>query len=319
VKGHYLLRPDAFEDVYGPRQRRAIARLVEITPSLAESEILLTGWGAPVMDAAFLRSAPRLELVLYGGGSVRPFATPALWQRGIRVVSANQANAIPVAEYTLAVILFSLKHGWRHLGATRPQRTYFEPSRDLPGAYGSQVGLVSLGSVGRLVLRRLRPFDLRVIAYDPFVEASEARRLRVRLVGLEELFATADVVSLHTPLVAATRGLVTGALIRSMKPGATLVNTARGGIIRETEMVTALRDRPDLQAVLDVTEVEPVAPGSPLRSLANVVLTPHLAGALGRERARLGQLLVAELRRYLAGEPLPHEVTRAMAETMSES
>ena len=125
-------------------------------------------------------------------------------------------------------------------------------------------------------------------------------------------------VSPHAPLVGSTRGLVTGPLIRSMKPGATLVNSARAAIVREEEMVAALGERPDLQAVLDVTEVEPVPADSPLRALPNVVLTPHLAGALGRERARLGELLVGELRRYLSGQPLQHEVIRETADTMSE-
>jgi phosphoglycerate dehydrogenase-like enzyme len=226
---------------------------------------------------------------------------------------------VPVAEYTLAVILFSLKHGWRHLGLTRPPRIHFAPSREMPGAYGSVVGLVSLGTIGRLVRRRLRPFDIRVIAYDPNVGESEARRLGVRLVGLEELFASADVVSLHTPLLAATRGLVAGGLLRSMKPGATLVNSARGAIVREGELIEVLRARPDLQAVLDVTEVEPVPPGSPLHDLRNVVLTPHLAGALGPERARLGDLVVGELTRYVSEQPLRHEVTREMAAAMGES
>jgi phosphoglycerate dehydrogenase-like enzyme len=310
----YLGRPDALEQVYGPRERAAAARLVRVAApeALAEAEVALATWGTPVLDAAFLAGAPRLRAVLYGAGSVRAFVTDALWDRGVRVSSAAEANAACVAEYTLAVILFSLKHGWRLAAAMRGDGGV--PDRHaVPGACGSVVGLVSLGAVGRLVRRRLRPFDLRVLAFDPFVGPEEARRLGVERCGLDELFRRSDVVSLHAPLLDTTRGLITGEHVAAMRPGATLVNTARGAIVREPELIAVLRSRPDLQAVLDVTDPEPPSSGSPLRTLPNVVLTPHIAGCVGPERRRLGRAMVGELRRLLAGRPLRWEVTRERA------
>jgi phosphoglycerate dehydrogenase-like enzyme len=324
----FLLRRDAYEEIYGERERAEIAGLVELVgpPQTAESvgqvpallcetELLLSGWRLPRLDAEFLAGAPRLKAVFYAAGSVRGFVTDAVWERGIRVTSAAAVNAIPVSEYTLAAILFSLKHGWRLAREARRSRA-LPPRNGLPGAFESTVGLISLGAVGRLVCDRLRPFDLRLLAYDPFVTAADAAEMGVELCSLEELFARSDVVSCHAPLVDDTRGLVTGAHLAAMKPGATFVNTARGAVVREPELVEVLARRPDLEAVLDVTDPEPPAPGSPLYTLPNVVLTPHIAGSVGHERRRLGSAIVEELRNYVSGLPLRWEVTRERALAM---
>jgi phosphoglycerate dehydrogenase-like enzyme len=238
------------------------------------------------------------------------------WRRHPGCACAYAANAVPVSEYVLAAILFSLKRGWHFAFMTRHDRTISGQSQ-VPGAYGSTVGLVSLGMVGRQVRERLRPFDLRVVAYDPFVTSQEARTLDVDLMSLEDLFESSDVVSLHTPWLPETEGMILGSHLASMKRNATLINTSRGAVVRETEMVEVLRERTDLWAVLDVTHPEPPEPDSALYALPNVVLTPHIAGSLGRECRRMGRLVVDELRRYVEGEPLRHEVTSDRAALMA--
>src|SRR5258708_18473830 len=271
------MRPDVAEDVFGPHERAAAARLSRITTDLSEAEVILASWGCPVMDARFLESAPRLRIVLYAAGSVRAFVTDEMWNRGIRVSSAYALTAISVAEYTLAAILFSLKQGWRLMrepGGSRAQ---------IPGAFGATVGLVSLGAVGRAVCKMLKSHQVRLVAYDPRVSYDEMHHLGVRAVDLAELFRISDVVSLHTPLLPETRGMITGDHIESMRHGAPLINTARGAILREAELVAVLKRRRDLQAVLDVTDPEPPPPESLLLHLPNVVLTPHIAGARSEE------------------------------------
>lgn len=282
---------------------------------LAGVEVLFSGWGAPKLDAAFLEAAPRLRVLLYGAGSVRDTVTDAMWDRGIQVSSAVGINAIPVAEYTLAAILFGLKRGWQLERAYRHNGTRDEAA--VPGACGSTVGLVSLGMVGRLVCARLRPFDVRVIAYDPFVKPDDARALNVELCPLEEVFRRADVVSLHTPNLPETQGLITGALLASMKPWGVFINTARGAVVREAEMAAVLDRRPDLHAVLDVTIAETPAADAPLLRLPNVTRTPHIAGAMGPECRRMGRFMIEELGRYERGEPLQGAVTRARARIMA--
>jgi phosphoglycerate dehydrogenase-like enzyme len=324
-KALYLLDSDAFEKIYGEEERAAVAGLADVyappqtgnsvakNPNvLAEAEVILSGWGAPAMDGAFLEAAPNLRVVLYGAGSIRRVATPALWDRGVRITSAYAANAVPVSEYALAAILFSLKRGWHFAFSARRDKALPEQSH-VSGAYGSTVGLVSLGMVGRLVRERLRPFDLHVVAYDPYVTPEEAHVLGVDLMSLQDVFTSSDVVSLHTPWLRETEGMILGSHVASMKRNATLINTSRGAVVRETEMVEVLEERPDLWAVLDLTHPEPPEPGSRLYDLSNVVLTPHIAGSLGSECRRMGRLVVDELRRYAAGEPLEYEITRERA------
>ena len=322
LNGLYVMDLERFPDVYGDEERAALEKLVRIaapplapgdlTPSLlADVDVLITSWGGPQLTAELLASAPRLRLVLYGAGSVRSIVTPESWARGVRVTTANEVIAASVAEFTLAQVLYALKHGWRYVLGSRALGESLPRATNEPGANGSVVGLMSLGATGRATARLLARHELVLQTYDPYVDPAVAAALGVRQVSLEELFATSDVVSLHAPVLPATRKVVGTELLRSMKPDATLINTARGALIDEDALVAVLRERPDLFAVLDVTDPEPPLPGSPLFTLPNVVVTPHLAGTLNTERRRHGRLMAEELARYVAGEPLQHEVFEA--------
>jgi phosphoglycerate dehydrogenase-like enzyme len=283
---------------------------------LRNAEIIFSGWGAPRMDDEFLQHAPKLRAVFYAGGSVRYFVTEALWRRGIRLTTAQAINAIPVAEYTVSALLLGLKRFWHYARVARHAHD-FPTDRPMPGAFGTTVGLISYGAIARLVRERLRAFDVEVIIYDPFLSEEDARRDQMRKAGLDELFATADAVSLHTPHLPATARLIRGRHFELMKPGALFLNTARGEVIDEPEMIAVLQRRPDLQAVLDVTAPEPPAPASLLYTLDNIVLTPHIAGSVGRECERMGQAMMDEFERYQAGQPLRWEITADGAESIA--
>lgn len=329
IKGMFILHRDAYEEVYGPEERTVIGGLMDIIAPpqtarevlahpeiLRDVEVIFSGWGAPLMDETFLALAPCLRAVFYGAGSIRGFVTDALWERGIIVTSAQSVNAIPVAEYTLATILFSLKHGWRLAEQTRSMKRF--PARDqVPGIYGSCVGIISLGIIGRMVREFLRPFNLRVLVYDPYVSQEEATTLDISLCSLEQLFQEAQVITLHTPLLPTTIGMVRGTHLASMLPGSTFINTARGALVRQEELITVLEERSDLHAVLDVADPEPPEPASALYTLPNITLTPHIAGSIGSERRRLGQAMVTELQRFVAGEPLQHAITREQSLLMA--
>jgi len=316
--GLYILDPNSFGLIYGPDEQRHIADLVDIIAPpqsardalarpelLAEADVIFSGWKGPMLDDAFFATAPKLKAIFYGAGAMGYILTPAVWERGILLTSAQEANAVPVAEYTLATILFSLKHGWQLARVTKAGRCH--PDRNhVPGCYGSTVGLISLGAIARKLLELLRPFDFNVLVSDPFLAEHDAAALNVGLVSLEAVFERSDVVSLHTPLLPETRGMITGEHIASMKHGATFINTARGELVREGEMLEVLSRRSDLQAVLDVTIKEPPEAGSPFYTLDNVVLTPHIAGSAGNECRRMGRCMVEELTRYLANQPLKY-------------
>jgi phosphoglycerate dehydrogenase-like enzyme len=327
--GLYLLDPPACDDVYGPEERAAIARSLSMREKVlapeeyratdeiyADVEIIFSGWGMVPMDEKFLARFPRLRAVFYGAGSVKYFVTPLTWERGVRVVSAYAANAIPVVEFTLAQILSGLKQTWQEALHIR-QHHQFRARHRPAGAYRTTVGLISLGMIGRMVAERLRPFELRVIAYDPFLSPEQAAELGAGLCALEQIFTASDVVSCHTPLLPETEGMLRGPHFAAMKPGATFLNTSRGRVVNEPEMIEVLKMRPDLFAILDVTADEPPLPGSPLYTMDNVVLTPHMAGSVALECRRMGRYMVEELGRFLRGEPLRYEMTEARIATMA--
>ncbi len=329
-KAAYLLPRNNYDRIYGEAERQDVAKLVDVSPDLLTSEhvsekpellsgiqVILSGWGCVTFDERVLDGAPELDVVLYGAGSIRSTVTDAFWERGIRITGAYGANAIAVAEYTLSQILFCLKEGWRFAQTMKEQRT--KPAFwEVPGAYGSTVGIVSLGMVGRRVAELLKHFDVHVLAYDPYVSESVAAELGLRLVTLEELFRDSDLVTLHTPNLPETQKLITGELIRSMKPGSTLINSSRGAVVDEPAMIQVLQERQnDLFAVLDVTHPEPPVPESPLFTLDNVVLTPHIAGVMSGEIRRMGRCMVEELERFLAGERMKYEITKEMADRLA--
>jgi phosphoglycerate dehydrogenase-like enzyme len=284
--------------------------------ALQEADVIFSTWGMPTLNADFLAGAPALKAVFYAAGTVKPFVTDASWDRGIVVSSAWVANGVPVAEYSVAAIVLSLKRFWHFSRLTRSENI-LSGDIPVPGAFRTKVGLVSLGAIGRATARLLRPYDVTLLAYDPFLSGEQVDGLNIRLVSLEEIFRECDVVSLHSPWISETEGMITGKLIASMKNGATLINTSRGAVVNEGEMIAVLSSRPDLSAVLDVTYPEPPPMDSPLRSLPNVILTPHIAGSIQGECARMSSWMAAELRRYVFREPLHYAVTREMADRMA--
>lgn len=307
--------------IYGPTEWSALERGVRFVhppasptdlaagdAGFADVEALFTTWGMPPLDDALLRRLPQLRIVFYAAGTVRDVVTAASWRRGIRVTTAAIANAQPVVEFTVAAIVFALKRVWERAAALRDEHRYLRHQPELPGCYGTTVGLVALGRIGSRVAERLRTMDVHVIGHDPFVTTVEAARLGVRLVGLDELFATADVVSCHLPLLAGTHRLIEARHFRAMRRGTTFINTARGAVVNEADLVAVLRERPDLYAVLDTITTEPPPPNCPLLRLSNAIVTPHLAGSMGPECRRMGAMMVDELRRYRAGDPLLGEV-----------
>jgi len=315
--------------IYGPEERACIAELFDVAePQLTaenwsqhpeicrEAEAIFSGWGMATMNEAFLAAFPKLKIVFYGSGSIKCFATDAMWERGIQVVSAFRANGIPVVEFTVAEIVLSAKHAWRFAAVFR--RAGGHPLRyDPPGMFGSTVGIISLGTIGRSVAERLKDFEVTVLAYDPFIKPADAAALGVKLVSLEEIFTQSDVVSCHAPNLKETKGMLHYKHFSSMKPDSTFINTARGAVVNEPDLITVLTERPDIWAILDVTSPEPPCPGSPFYTLPNVMLTPHIAGSMGLECRRMGIYMVEEARRYLAGEPLQHGITQAQAKIMA--
>lgn len=319
-----LMAEYARKSVYVPSVEHAIGGIANIVldttneeawqkkaSDLETVELLFTSWGAPRLDAEALALLPALRGVFHAAGTVRGIVTDAFWERNIPICSAASLNAIPVAEYVFAQIILCLKQVHHLARLTRKQWVYTQPDQLSIrfGSYGAVIGLVSLGQIARQLLVRLQTLDVQVQVYDPFVSEASARELGVTLVDLPTLFRSSDIVSLHTPLLPETNCMITGELLERLKPGAAFINTARGAIVDEPALCRVLAQRPDVQAIIDVTHPEPPLEGSPLYRLPNVLLTPHIAGSLDRECARMGDAMVDEARRLLMDKPLQLQVT----------
>jgi phosphoglycerate dehydrogenase-like enzyme len=265
--------------------------------------------------------APRLGLIAHTGSTVKPIVSDAIWARGVRVSSAAAANGVPVAEFVLAAILFANKGAFREREAYRagrkPVGTYPFTAPGKAGNYGSVVGIVGASRTGRALIERLRPFDLDVRVYDPVADPAALRALGVTPVAdLIELAASVDVLSVHAPALPQTQHMIDAHVLGALQDGATLVNTARGSVIDQAALESELASG-RICAVLDVTEPEPLPCNSILFDLPNVFLTPHIAGAAGKETQRMADLAIAEIARFASGAPLQHEVTQAMISTIA--
>jgi phosphoglycerate dehydrogenase-like enzyme len=323
-----LLPADSRDRIYSAGTISEIRQLVDFSdctgllgdlkalrPTLAETEIILSGWGMTKLDKEFLDAAPRLKAVLYGAGSVRGFLTDEFWQRGILLTSTWVANGIPVAEYTIAVIVIGMKQALQSSRLTCRERRFTQPP-GIRGLYGANIGIIGAGMVGSDVLEKLKGYDVKTFCYDPFLSAERARQLGTTPMSLDDIFKTCDCVTLHAANIPSTKGMITGEHFRSMKEGAVFINTARGAIIRETEMIEVLKEG-RIFAFIDVTDPEPPAPDNALFTLPNVFLTPHMAGACGMEVYRQGEFVLEELRRFVKGEPPRYPVTQEMMAWMA--
>ncbi|MCY3575293.1 MAG: hydroxyacid dehydrogenase [Chloroflexi bacterium] len=305
-------------ELIAPPQTKA---QVAANPSvLQDMEILISSWLCPRLDAVFLSQAPQLNAVFYGAGTVKRFVSDAMWERGIRITHAAPANAECVAEVVSAQIVLSLKGMWSEAARVRQQRNFLneDKNRAYRGVRGATVGIIGLSLVGRRVIRLLAPYRLRILAYDPYASAQDAAELGIELVSLSYLFGASAVTSLHAPWLPETEGMVDRRLLEQMPPYSTFINSARGALVDESALINALRQRPDVYALLDVTYPEPPPPESALYDLPNVVLTPHIAGAIGiNDTRRLGECMLDELISYLNTSEMRYEIKREQLSTMA--
>lgn len=322
MRGLMMMAPQALPLVFDETHRSLLAELLEIDPStsvtslddvpfevLNNVEVLVTGWGVPYIGPAELDRMPKLQAIVHWGGG-GTFVDPAVVDRGVALSSARAINAIPVAEFTVAMIVLAAKEAFwisrRYGSEQRPIDREAELSQ--AGMYGKTVGVVGASTIGELVIGMLRQYDVRVVVYDPFATADAIAGLGAELVGdLADLARCSDILSIHAPDVPATRGMISREVLSLLHDDATVINTARGALVDQDALIDELRQG-RLHAVLDVTEPEVLPAGHPLYALPNVFLTPHLAGSMGTELRRLGAFATDEVARLVAGQPFLHPI-----------
>lgn len=322
-------RQERLNYVYAEGRREQVEKHTDLYPhrvskdnfsehvsQLQNLEVIFSTWGMPALSPEQIAQLPNLKIVFYGAGSVQSFARPFL-DKNIQVCSAWRANAVPVAEYTLAEILLANKGYYRNI---RDCQTY-EGRTGKPfkgrGNFGATIALLGAGAIGTLVINLLKPFHLNIIVFDPFLSDERAKTLGVQKVSLEDAFRKGDVVSNHLANNEQTRGMLHKAHFSQLQDHATFINTGRGATVVEPDLLAELQNRPTLTALLDVTLPEPPQPDSPFYTLPNVYLTSHIAGSLNDEVIRMADYMIEEFQRWEKGEPLKHEVTVEIIDTMA--
>lgn len=303
-------------NVYSPEQIERIRMNADLSDAVIsedelrkggfeEVEYVFSTWGMPSLTVEDITNClPKLKAVYYAAGATDYFARP-FFAKDIPVLSAWQANAIPVAEFCVGQILLSLKGYFRGLNEfTSPEGRAAARKCIGHGAYGETVALIGAGAISTKVQELLKNFDINVI-----VIPSRAER---RTISLEEAFSKAYVISNHLPNREDNIGVLNGKLFASMREGATFINTGRGAQVNEPEMIEVLKKRPDLTALLDVTFPEPPVEGSELYTLPNVKLSGHIAGSEQDEWHRMATYMIEEFERHLAGQTYRYQVSESM-------
>jgi len=281
--------------------RNLVDRPDELSARVAAADALVVRNRTQV-DAALLAAAPALKVVGRLGVGLDNIDVDACMARGIEVIPATGANALAVAEYVIGAAMLLLRGACTSSAAVASgawPRAALSGGRELSG---KTLGIVGFGGIGRLVARLGRALGMRVIGSDPQVPASSPawRAEGAERRELDALLGEADVVTLHVPLVDATRHLIDAARLARMKPGAILINTERGGVVDEAAVAAALASGRLGGAALDVFEQEPLAAGSPLAGCPNLLLTPHIAGVTAESNVRVSTLIAEKVAVALA-------------------
>lgn len=287
----------------------------EFREALKDKDICISGWGTPKLDSFVLSEAYRLKVLVHTGGSVAYVASEALYDKGIKVLSGNSLYAESVAEGVMAYMLCSLReliyyNGQVKGGGWRKDKFFNE------GLLDQSVGLVGFGAIAKHLTAMLKPFRCRIKAYDPFVSEEVFKKYGVEKADIEEIFKSCKIISLHLPYRKETHHMVDKPLLSSIKDGAILINTSRGGIINEEVLIEELeKDR--FKAVLDVYEREPLPLDSKLRKLNNVITIPHMGGPTIDRRAQVTRELIKNIESFLKGEDTPLEILREYGLSMT--
>src|SRR2546427_756850 len=266
-----------------------------IAAELADADALIVR-SATRVTADLLDKAPKLRAVGRAGVGVDNIDLPEATKRGVLVMSTPGGNAMSVAEHTFALMLALARQVPKVDAALREGR--WEKSSSGTEVRGKTLGLIGLGRIGGEVARRAEAFDMKILAYDPYISEAAAKELQVELVSLERLLAESDFISMHTALSPATQKMINAESIQKMKKTARIVNAARGELIDEAALAEALKNGRLAGAALDVFVEEPPK-NSPLIGLPNVICTPHIAGSTAEAQEEVGTQVAVQIRDYL--------------------
>lgn len=291
----------------------------ELKEKIKDCDTFITCWGSPSLTPEILECAPKLKLLTHLGSTVAPVVCDEVYERGIKVISGFDYYSRSTAEGAVAYMLAALRNIPFYTDRLKNKKIWRETDDYTDGVIYKTVGIVGFGGVGRYVTKMLKSFDAQIKVYDIAEISNEEKECYgITQCGIEEIFSTCDIISLHLPYNDSTYHIVDDTLLSKIKKGALLVNTARGAVMDEAALIKHLENG-DFGAALDVYEKEPIDMDSPLLSLPNVLMLPHQAGPTVNLRAVITRKLVEESAAFIdKGLPLKNEISQAHSQKMSK-
>lgn len=261
---------------------------------------------ATTVDNKILEQSPNLKYVIRAGEGTDNINKILCQQRNIKVSNTPGANSNSAAEHAVALMMTVLrKTAWAHNSMSSGN---WEKSKFLGNELTNKtVGFVGFGRIGQIVAKRISGFDPQIVFYDPFIQEQKIGECE-KVNNIEDIFKQSDIITVHTPLLPETKNIINISLLQLMKSSAILINAARGGIVNEEDLYTILSNKNIRGAGLDVFSTEPLGKDSPLRSLENVVLTPHLGASTEEAQIRVGQMVINQLEELFLNNNLLNEV-----------
>jgi phosphoglycerate dehydrogenase-like enzyme len=330
MKTAFWGKEETIKSVFASGRFERVAELSELYPEviseknleehidkLTDIEAIFSTWGMLKLTEAQIELMPSLKAVFYAGGSTKYFARPFL-NKGIKVISAWKANAVPVAEFATAQIILACKQYFQNIVECKQPDAFkhYGGSRGR-GSFGEKIAIIGFGAIAQKMVELLKPVNLQVLIVDNHITLKDARKQGFAKVTIEEAFSQAYVVSNHLPNLETNKKIINKKHFELMRPNATFINTGRGDQVDEDGMVQILRKRTDIVALLDVTFPEPPVEGSPLYKLPNIFLSAHIAGSMNDELVRMADYVIEEYRSFIKGENLEYEISLEMLDKMA--
>ena len=287
----------------------------ELSIMIRDVDGCIISWGSPKISPKVLENANRLKIIGHVAGSIKPYICKEVFEKGIIVINAASEIAKSVAEYTLAMMMnsltripqyiFSMKQGCER-DFRRENMFYTRDLRD------KNIGIIGFGNVARELIKLLKPFNVNIMVYDPYVDISVFRKMGVKRVSLKEVLSKSDIVTVHAASTSETYHMISEKELSLMKDGSILIYSSHGGIVDQKALIKEV-ERGRIYAVLDTFEEEKygkwLSQDSILRKLDNVYLTPHIAGPTGERRRKLFGVIVRDFKRYFDGK-MPKNVVK---------
>lgn len=304
---------ERFEVVYSPLSRQI--KQEEIPEYAGDADAMITGWGHPMIPGSVLENTA-IKLIVHTGGSVGSLVNREVYDKGVKVISGNNMYADSVAEGVLAYMFTALRRIPDYVNSVR-NNGWKLGTDHTEGLLEQSVGIIGMGAISRRVIKLLKPFGVSLKVYSGYpIEESFLEENNAVRASLEEIFSSCKIVSLHSAMNERNRGMIGKEHFDLLQEGAIFVNTARGRIVKEEEMIEALKEK-RFRAILDVYYEEPLAQESELRTLENVYCLPHLAGPTMDRRPVITKRLADDMVRFEKGLEMNLEISREYAERMT--